>query len=703
MTTPNMQIIAAGQRKSTDHLYHLFLETRDFSHFLHFAVEWIAACLNKTGGAIYIYYPFFGLPPDWISAGISAEWQNQLTDRSSQLNNLAYQTYLAQSPAESIPELQLSAIFPLAYQGRNLGVVALQGEAMAPADCELAAGICDDLSRLLVTQLHSSAIWFEKTEKDLLETIGNSVNLLLTDPNRSLLNLVQTMRRYFGAKYLLLLEHDPVFPELIFTHLLSNRHEWAFQGYQRISEKTLTYLQDPEKDEDCQEAARLELMTNIPELTETDIQHLACAPVRSANHDGNGYVILVDPDSRLNGKGASYLASSCALLADVLANVKSLEKMKIDMARLEVGQVELRNSRNNLRTLFDNIPLSIYIVDASYRLIIINKPRADKVNQVPINLVGKTCYKALFNRNSPCPACKVKDTLLKKKTTSRLWREWLTSETFAEWEIQTHPILDEMQNPVQAIVIEIDATEKRTLEANLIQSEKLAAVGQLAAGVAHEINNPLSAIIANAQILLEEVSGENIGEVESLKLIETAGIRASQVVRNLLSISHKENLEYELVDINTNIRNALVLVHHEILKSPITVRLELADNLPPVLAQQQHLQGVWINLLMNAIDAINAADRQEGVITVKTGASKDEVQIVVSDNGQGIPREKLHKVFEPFYTTKTVGHGTGLGLSVCMRVIKEHQGSISVESKPGQGTRFLVALPLGADNPTARE
>ena len=372
--------------------------------------------------------------------------------------------------------------------------------------------------------------------------------------------------------------------------------------------------------------------------------------------------------------------------------------MKISLAKLEARHIELLNSRNNLRTMFDNIPNSIYIVDTSYKIQIINNIRSSRLNKKPNNLVGKTCYEVLFDRKSPCTACKVGETWRDGQITNRVWREWTSSETYLDWEIHTYPIYDEMHFPVQAIIFEEDITEKRNLEANLIQSEKLAAVGQLAAGIAHEINNPLAAIIANAQILLQETPKENVDGIESLKLIETAGIRASQVVRNLLSISRKEMLDFEPIDINTSVKNALTLIQHELIKRPIRVIPELAANLPPILAQQDHLQGVWINLMMNAVDAISSTDRSDGLLIVKTWSSDTEIHVSISDNGSGIEPEKVKKVFEPFYTTKSTGRGTGLGLSVCMRVIKEHQGNISVESQPGQGTRFLISLPISVNS-----
>jgi two-component system NtrC family sensor kinase len=315
-------------------------------------------------------------------------------------------------------------------------------------------------------------------------------------------------------------------------------------------------------------------------------------------------------------------------------------------------------------------------------------------------LVGKKCYEQLYNRSDPCPACRVMETITSANITSRFSREWLDPDKFIEWEITTFPIQEKNNLPHQVIIFEEDVTEKRNLEANLIQSEKLAAVGQLAAGVAHEINNPLAAIIANAQILLREMRNGDPDTLDAIRLIETAGIRASQVVSNLLSIARKEKkYEFELLSLNETITGALSLVHHEVVNHSIEILTDLQEEMPEIVASKNHIQGVWINMIVNSIDAI---DKENGRITISSRYVDHEFRIVITDNGKGIPEDQLTRIFEPFYTTKVAGKGTGLGLSVCLRVIKEHQGSIQVESQAGKGSRFTIILPDLARSSTGR-
>ena len=351
--------------------------------------------------------------------------------------------------------------------------------------------------------------------------------------------------------------------------------------------------------------------------------------------------------------------------------------------------VELMRSRNTLRAMFDSLPISIYIIDNVYQIVAVNESRAARVGEKPKQIVGRTCFEKFYGRTSPCPGCRVAETFRTAQHTERLSRTELGNDKSIEWEISTFPIFDEHNNIIQTIVIEQDVTDKRNLEANLIQSEKLAAVGELAAGVAHEINNPLTAIIANAQILAREVPpGSDL--IDSVKLIETAGTRASQVIRNLLGIARKEKYEFAPVDLNETLNNAISLVQHELRGKPINLNLSLASDLPRVLAAQDQIQGVWINLILNAIDA---NDKDAGEISVTSRYTGKEFEVVITDNGKGISGDHLARVFEPFFTTKSVGRGTGLGLSVCMRVVKHHGGNIIVESEHGAWTRFTVILP----------
>ena len=415
---------------------------------------------------------------------------------------------------------------------------------------------------------------------------------------------------------------------------------------------------------------------------------LAC-PMLASGKSVGAVIVYNKKDSGYDLYDRELLSSMATALANATYNLHLIQQLKLANADLEASRWELLRSRNTLRALFDNIPSSIYIIDRRYNMIAINMSRAERANNKPNLMVGRKCYQTLYQKNEPCAGCRVSDTLFGGQSTNRVERTWINNDQLMEWDISSYPILDGSNQPTQAILMEQDVTEKRRLEASLAQSEKLAAVGQLAAGVAHEINNPLAAIIANAQILERDLPPDP-DLLKSVKLIQMAGSRASQVVRNLLSFARKENYEFTPTDLNETIRNALVLLQHEFVSRPIDMIFDLADDLPPIVASKDHLQGVWMNLIMNAFDALENKPGEVRIITRKQG---NEFRVTIANSGKGIPPEKVSRIFEPFYTTKEAGRGTGLGLSLCHRIVKQHGGYILVDSQVGAGTQFVVVLP----------
>jgi two-component system NtrC family sensor kinase len=384
------------------------------------------------------------------------------------------------------------------------------------------------------------------------------------------------------------------------------------------------------------------------------------------------------------------LAALSEVVAGQLHNQAIIQRLQAANAGMETSREQLLHSRNVLRALFDSFPDGIYIIDRDYHLTAVNMQRARRIGSHPTALVGKVCYQALYNRESPCPECRVWETIYYGESTKQNRRGKSLDGEIQEWELHSYPIRDLQERVVQAILLEQDITDKRRLELTLAQSEKLAAVGQWAASLAHEINNPLTAIIANAQLLEREIpEGDDLREL--VDLISRAGERANQVVRNLLNLARKDEYLFGSTDVNQTVERSLSLLQHEFAARAVSLVLEPAESLPPIQGSPDHLQGVWVNLLSNALDSV--ADI-EGEIRVRTYTDGDEICVLIADNGEGIPEEKIAHIFEPFYTTKAPGHGTGLGLSVSQRIIHQHGGRILVESQPGTGTRFTVMLPV---------
>jgi two-component system NtrC family sensor kinase len=377
-------------------------------------------------------------------------------------------------------------------------------------------------------------------------------------------------------------------------------------------------------------------------------------------------------------------------LASAIQSVQQKRQLIIQRADLESTYWQILNSRNTLRTFFDNLPSSVYIVDRSYTMIAVNISRSERIKRKPQDLVGDKCYAALYGNSAPCADCRVMDTL-NGIPSVRTSRELGPNETFLHWEISTVPIRENLDTIDKVIVFEEDVTDKWILEANLIQAEKMASIGQLAANVAHEINNPLAAIIANAQLLIRDLKDADENTLDSLKLIETAGDRAAKIVSNLLESARREkHFEFEEISLNETILDAISLLRYEINQRSVSVNLDLEKGIPHTFANKNQLKGVWINLINNALGAIES---NQGRITISTRYENKAFTVVFSDNGKGILPEHQAHIFEPFFTTKEAGKGTGLGLSVSLQAIKEHHGDIQFETTSGAGTKFIVVLP----------
>ncbi|MBI9047880.1 MAG: GAF domain-containing protein [Anaerolineaceae bacterium] len=395
-------------------------------------------------------------------------------------------------------------------------------------------------------------------------------------------------------------------------------------------------------------------------------------------------------------KDKDLFASISKTIAIYLFYLQIIQQLQVQNADLEAKNWELINSRNTLRILFDNIPDSVYIIDRKYRLNAINMSRSERAAKEPRHIVGKLCYEALFARDTVCPGCLVGKTIFKKEITHRINREWDEQGEQTEWTIDAYPIFDDENEVVKVILFEKDVTEKNRLETIIAQSEKLAAVGQLAAGIAHEINNPLTVILANAQLLQRDMADANEEWLESIDLVYKAGSRALYVVRNLLDFARKEKYDFVPTNINGTIERAVEMVQHELIQRSVQLKFDADENLPDVMASADHLHGLWLNLIINAIDASdsNQLPNRSGIIDISTTHDDKHVKVRIADNGQGMTSDKLKRIFEPFYTTKEPNKGTGLGLSVSHRVIRQHGGDVQVDSEPDVGTAFLISLPI---------
>jgi PAS domain S-box-containing protein len=256
------------------------------------------------------------------------------------------------------------------------------------------------------------------------------------------------------------------------------------------------------------------------------------------------------------------------------------------------------------------------------------------------------------------------------------------------------PIVDHDGNVSAFFGIHRDLTEKRIMERQLIHTQKMESIGTLAAGVAHEVGNPLASISALVQVV--QRSTDDLFVKEKLELVKNQVTRISKIIRDLVDFSRPSNYELQLTDINQNISEAVEIIKVGTKAKNINFKVSLNEKVPPLPLVADQVQQVFVNILLNAVDAIAEHDppKRDCTIAAKTEVSEENVIITFEDDGVGISEDNIGKIFEPFYTTKKEGKGTGLGLWVSYGIIKSFQGDIIVESTPGEGTTFKILLPI---------
>ena len=262
--------------------------------------------------------------------------------------------------------------------------------------------------------------------------------------------------------------------------------------------------------------------------------------------------------------------------------------------------------------------------------------------------------------------------------------------------VSVAPLMTREFVSVGSIVMMEDITERVHLEGQLTQAEKLSSIGLLAAGVAHEVNTPLAVISSYAQ-MLQKQTRDDARLQPVLEKITQQTFRASEIVNNLLNFSRTSSTVFASLDLNSVLRETLSLLDHQMRTSRITVSLDLQTPLPLIFGSQGKLQQVFLNLMLNAKDAM-AEDAQGGSLNLATSCDGHEVTVLIGDTGAGIPPEYLHRIYDPFFTTKNAPRkgqhkGTGLGLSVSYGIVQEHKGHINVDSRMGVGTTFRLTFP----------
>jgi PAS domain S-box-containing protein len=365
-----------------------------------------------------------------------------------------------------------------------------------------------------------------------------------------------------------------------------------------------------------------------------------------------------------------------------------------DIAKRKETDEALKCAADEWSRTFDSIGDAVCIVGKDFRLVRVNRAFADMFHEEPGHVIGKRCFEVTGEGKEPIEDCPHLETL---RTAKPAKSEFFLHEKGAYVEIRTSPIFNNKGEIAGSVHITRDITEQKRQNERLMSTDRLASLGELAAGTAHEFNNPLTSVIGLSELLLERDVPDDIRE--DLKLINNEAQRAANVARNLLAFGGKHAPAKRIDQINSIIEDVLELRAYEHKVKNIEVEKHLAPDLPKIMADYFQMQQVFMNIIINAEYFMVEAHRG-GTLTITTRKHNDTVKISIGDDGPGIPPENLGRIFDPFFTTKEAGKGTGLGLSICHSIVSEHGGQIYVSSQLGKGTTIFVDLPINSDEHT---
>lgn len=353
---------------------------------------------------------------------------------------------------------------------------------------------------------------------------------------------------------------------------------------------------------------------------------------------------------------------------------------------------ELFNSREEWVRTFHSITDYILIVDHDYRIVRANKALLDKIDLTNQELSGKKCYEIFCGENSPPERCPIRETFFTGKPSVR---EIRYSKLDGYFMVTASPLSvkeDEITGAVYAVK---DITEHHNMRLQMIDAEKLASLGQMAAGFAHEINNPMASISGCTELLLDQLEADELKKIsqhdyfhEYLNIIYREAFRCKDIIRGMLRFSRKQ-FEKSTVNINALLKEILSLLDHNIKSQKIHVVEDYRSNTNSLQANEGEIRQIFLALIINAIDAMLGG----GTLTIQTQDLNKDIRITVKDTGSGIPHHIRGRIFEPFFTTKPVGKGTGLGLFIAFNMLKNYHGRIEVEAADGKGSTFTVTIP----------
>ncbi len=373
------------------------------------------------------------------------------------------------------------------------------------------------------------------------------------------------------------------------------------------------------------------------------------------------------------------------------------------IAERSQSEEAVRASEERFRKTFEDAPIGMAIMDLDYRFVVVNRTLCRMLGYTEEELTGKKFVEIAHPDDIQKQVASAEQVFKGEIPNCSLETRYLKKGQDTVWVVMTATVIRYQDGrPLYGLAMMQDMTERKRMEEQLRQSDKLAALGTLVSGVAHELNNPLFILSGYIQLAKEKVGrGQYEGLAADLDGMQDGAQRASAIVERFLGVARSSSGQPRPCSVNEVVSRTLELVRNDLAIRRIEVRTDFRPELPSVLADPHELGRVFLNLFNNASQAMSSANGR-GVLTVTTrlhsDAERPSVEVRVTDDGPGIAREHLPRIFEPFFTTKPVGEGTGLGLAICYRTVTELGGTIACQSKPGHGATFtvrLLAQPVG--------
>jgi two-component system NtrC family sensor kinase len=366
----------------------------------------------------------------------------------------------------------------------------------------------------------------------------------------------------------------------------------------------------------------------------------------------------------------------------------------MDITEHKQAEEALRESQEQLRKMFESVTDGISVIDLSGVITEVNQ-RMVEIHEFKSKdeIVGKNALELVIPRDYERILDNMRQAIKQGKVSGVEYTLLKANGTEFPAELSTSVLRDAEGNPVGHITIVRDITERKGMQEQLMLTDRLASIGELASGIAHELNNPLTSVIGFSQLLMEKDIADDFKE--DLKLVHSEAQRAAGIVKNLLTFARKHGPVKQLTQLNGVIEDVLRLRAYEQKVNNVEVVRHFDTDLPEVMADHFLIRQVFLNLIINA-EYFMAAEHNKGTLTITTKKADNTVRISFTDDGPGISRESLSRIFHPFFTTKEVGKGTGLGLSICHGIVAEHGGKIHARSQLGKGATFIVELPINS-------